>query len=146
MSVVWSMLYHLSLFCCVSVFNETATPQTSTYLHTLSLLYSLPICQRHLRRLRAQRRQFCRHRQVLGYLRLPAGRLFLRAGRAHEDVDPGAGQSADRSADQRNRSEEHTSELQSLMRISYAVFCLKKQQLICPSLLNKTTKTSQKNT
>src|SRR3546814_4918027 len=26
-----------------------------------------------------------------------------------------------------DRSEEHTSELQSLMRISYAVFCLKKQ-------------------
>src|SRR3546814_1988798 len=31
---------------------------------------------------------------------------------------------ADREAD---RSEEHTSELQSLMRISYAVFCLKKK-------------------
>src|SRR3546814_8328682 len=30
----------------------------------------------------------------------------------------------------RNRSEEHTSELQSLMRISYAVFCLKKQHRI----------------
>src|SRR3546814_10232729 len=29
-------------------------------------------------------------------------------------------------AEQRGRSEEHTSELQSLMRISYAVFCLKK--------------------
>src|SRR3546814_8057240 len=28
----------------------------------------------------------------------------------------------------RTRSEEHTSELQSLMRISYAVFCLKKKQ------------------
>src|SRR3546814_3617238 len=28
---------------------------------------------------------------------------------------------------QRRRSEEHTSELQSLMRISYAVFCLKKK-------------------
>src|SRR3546814_8474432 len=28
----------------------------------------------------------------------------------------------------RARSEEHTSELQSLMRISYAVFCLKKKQ------------------
>src|SRR3546814_2081827 len=27
------------------------------------------------------------------------------------------------------RSEEHTSELQSLMRISYAVFCLKKKQI-----------------
>src|SRR3546814_3677682 len=33
-----------------------------------------------------------------------------------------------------NRSEEHTSELQSLMRISYAVFCLKKK--------NNTTKTN----
>src|SRR3546814_994907 len=30
--------------------------------------------------------------------------------------------------DQGRRSEEHTSELQSLMRISYAVFCLKKKQ------------------
>src|SRR3546814_3587064 len=30
----------------------------------------------------------------------------------------------------RKRSEEHTSELQSLMRISYAVFCLKKKNKI----------------
>src|SRR3546814_4668225 len=30
--------------------------------------------------------------------------------------------------DRRPRSEEHTSELQSLMRISYAVFCLKKKK------------------
>src|SRR3546814_1980953 len=30
-------------------------------------------------------------------------------------------------ADEPERSEEHTSELQSLMRISYAVFCLKKK-------------------
>src|SRR3546814_8744032 len=30
----------------------------------------------------------------------------------------------------RLRSEEHTSELQSLMRISYAVFCLKKKQYV----------------
>src|SRR3546814_20912614 len=30
----------------------------------------------------------------------------------------------------RTRSEEHTSELQSLMRISYAVFCLKKKKKI----------------
>src|SRR3546814_5856010 len=32
-----------------------------------------------------------------------------------------------RAAQQSARSEEHTSELQSLMRISYAVFCLKKK-------------------
>src|SRR3546814_5774318 len=31
--------------------------------------------------------------------------------------------------DKVKRSEEHTSELQSLMRISYAVFCLKKKTL-----------------
>src|SRR3546814_3428536 len=31
-------------------------------------------------------------------------------------------------ADRADRSEEHTSELQSLMRISYAVFCLKKKK------------------
>src|SRR3546814_5026240 len=30
----------------------------------------------------------------------------------------------------KRRSEEHTSELQSLMRISYAVFCLKKKTII----------------
>src|SRR3546814_2138812 len=34
----------------------------------------------------------------------------------------------------RRRSEEHTSELQSLMRISYAVFCLKKKTIQCYSL------------
>src|SRR3546814_4364298 len=33
-----------------------------------------------------------------------------------------------RSVSRKSRSEEHTSELQSLMRISYAVFCLKKQK------------------
>src|SRR3546814_3926825 len=33
-----------------------------------------------------------------------------------------------RPSDKEGRSEEHTSELQSLMRISYAVFCLKKKQ------------------
>src|SRR3546814_3396597 len=38
-----------------------------------------------------------------------------------------------------DRSEEHTSELQSLMRISYAVFCLKKKKI------NKDT-TTIKNT
>src|SRR3546814_943630 len=41
--------------------------------------------------------------------------LFLQA-------DPDGGRSR-----HKTRSEEHTSELQSLMRISYAVFCLKKK-------------------
>src|SRR3546814_2320355 len=38
-----------------------------------------------------------------------------------------------------NRSEEHTSELQSLMRISYAVFCLKKKKTQKVSYDIKTT-------
>src|SRR3546814_15019570 len=40
------------------------------------------------------------------------------------------GPSGDESAVGVSRSEEHTSELQSLMRISYAVFCLKKKKNI----------------
>src|SRR3546814_3121267 len=35
-----------------------------------------------------------------------------------------------KAAEAAERSEEHTSELQSLMRISYAVFCLKKKKII----------------
>src|SRR3546814_1725333 len=38
-----------------------------------------------------------------------------------------------------DRSEEHTSELQSLMRISYAVFCLKKKNYTKQNTKNKIT-------
>src|SRR3546814_1249255 len=45
------------------------------------------------------------------------------------------------------RSEEHTSELQSLMRISYAVFCLKKKKktnlTTIPQFLRRRTKVPQ---
>src|SRR3546814_8653648 len=46
-----------------------------------------------------------------------AGKVIGKTGqlRRHRETDA-------------NRSEEHTSELQSLMRISYAVFCLKKKK------------------
>src|SRR3546814_7702049 len=40
----------------------------------------------------------------------------------------GHGYAYSSSAERLDRSEEHTSELQSLMRISYAVFCLKKKK------------------
>src|SRR3546814_10323045 len=42
---------------------------------------------------------------------------------------------------ERIRSEEHTSELQSLMRISYAVFCLKKTKYQRQRYQNSTSKT-----
>src|SRR3546814_10768029 len=42
-----------------------------------------------------------------------------------------------------DRSEEHTSELQSLMRISYAVFCLKKKKSTIRKLTTHHTRTHQ---
>src|SRR3546814_1568489 len=48
----------------------------------------------------------------------PAIKPFRRGGEVADGVDP---------AVRGLRSEEHTSELQSLMRISYAVFCLQKK-------------------
>src|SRR3546814_17308133 len=57
------------------------------------------------------------------------GQRFFRGGcptwGGGKTILPACGEVAARSAD--GRSEEHTSELQSLMRISYAVFCLKKK-------------------
>src|SRR3546814_2277160 len=50
---------------------------------------------------------------ALGLERMAVSKAALREGVLHDMV---------------GRSEEHTSELQSLMRISYAVFCLKKKK------------------
>src|SRR3546814_2808676 len=49
----------------------------------------------------------------------------------------------DETARSRCRSEEHTSELQSLMRISYAVFCLKKKKQHTPSHEQRTKNMKQ---
>src|SRR3546814_15523790 len=47
----------------------------------------------------------------------------------HEDASAAVDDERhDDDGDEAERSEEHTSELQSLMRISYAVFCLKKKK------------------
>src|SRR3546814_3804480 len=61
----------------------------------------------------------------------PANRTRPRAGpgTGSASCDPGQGGDAAAAA-VATRSEEHTSELQSLMRISYAVFCLKKKKYI----------------
>src|SRR3546814_6546673 len=67
----------------------------------------------------------------------PYTTLFRSAARADQRRDPvhravefGIGQPTRRAIGEVRpvRSEEHTSELQSLMRISYAVFCLKKKK------------------
>src|SRR3546814_1026483 len=51
------------------------------------------------------------------------------------------GAQADAAGSRTVRSEEHTSELQSLMRISYAVFCLKKKTKREHSIYNKVHRT-----
>src|SRR3546814_5212048 len=60
------------------------------------------------------------------------GRFAKIAGATEIQVNSLHGQGVDRPAPglEVERSEEHTSELQSLMRISYAVFCLKKKNKI----------------
>src|SRR3546814_4707341 len=54
----------------------------------------------------------------------PEGCRPVIAGKADKSLQRHASSRAD---GRERRSEEHTSELQSLMRISYAVFCLKKK-------------------
>src|SRR3546814_11256878 len=96
--------------CCVTQFFVVMIrrPPRSTRTYTLfpytTLFRSAP------RRLRPGQAGHRRHRRE--------GR------RAHPRPGGGDGQGK-RHGD---RSEEHTSELQSLMRISYAVFCLKKKK------------------
>src|SRR3546814_1069185 len=61
------------------------------------------------------------------------GKVFLTIDLRHPD-------------DHTLRSEEHTSELQSLMRISYAVFCLKKKKTEQYTSISTETHTQQAST
>src|SRR3546814_9855632 len=85
-------------------------------------------------------------------------RARLLAPRGREGAAPAAGRPARdahrRGGDQvavapqpgtKPRSEEHTSELQSLMRISYAVFCLKKKKIQHSSINIRKHKTQVAN-
>src|SRR3546814_3833035 len=62
-----------------------------------------------------------------GTKRHPPSTLLLIQSRAARTGRHTALFDRNSSTESRLRSEEHTSELQSLMRISYAVFCLKKK-------------------
>src|SRR3546814_4918591 len=93
-------------------FNDTATTEIYTYLHTLSLHDALPIssdiaklseCIQRLSQLVTD------FKEIKELDMNPV--LVMEKGKGCKIL----------------RSEEHTSELQSLMRISYAVFCLKKK-------------------
>src|SRR3546814_17410635 len=108
-------------------FNDTATTEIYTDGHTLALQDALPIAR------------YRRGLNVLTSRQGPGGRrhrgLFFctpamrRRGGLNPLPPPGwAYAGAIRFSVSSIRSEEHTSELQSLMRISYAVFCLNKKK------------------
>src|SRR3546814_16868613 len=113
---------YTACYCIIIVvfvfFNDTATTEIYTYGHTLSLHDALPICRK--RRLRA----------------CPLAHWSRTASSSRGRPLPTSGGAT-------GRSEEHTSELQSLMRISYAVFCLKKKKKI---ITNNTTSLYNKQT
>src|SRR3546814_7379764 len=67
-------------------------------------------------------------RIVLFLARVKAGILEHRDVAGGEHGDACLRPFPDTVGDEHHRSEEHTSELQSLMRSSYAVFCLKKKK------------------
>src|SRR3546814_3104146 len=100
-------------------FKESATTGSYTYGHPLSLHDALPI--------------FLENEAVLGTYqphRVDGGDLWRRVrvpegDPVHDYFPPIIDEATFLRA--RVRSEEHTSELQSLMRNSYAVFCLKKK-------------------
>src|SRR3546814_20976595 len=105
--------------------NDTATTEIYTYGHTLSLHDALPISRRagSVRRPR------------------PPVRTTPPAGPPHR-----RGRSRRRPYAGSTRSEEHTSELQSLMRTSYAVFCLNKKKTLEKSTRNDQTRYSTLHT
>src|SRR3546814_14876240 len=117
---------HILCWSFFFFFNDTATTEIYTSLHTLSLHDALPISPDLVGDDAERPRGGCHGDAVV-----PRARVRLVGGLCR---DTGRGRLDARSrrvgdAREWQRSEEHTSELQSLMRISYAVFCLKKKKM-----------------
>src|SRR3546814_12767565 len=121
MSSVRYMCWCSVLVLLFFFFSDTPTPEIYTYVHTLSLHDALPIS-----RLTARPALAGRIPNAPGLRRpisQPPGPKRRQSPAAVAAELPDARRLG-------VRSEEHTSELQSLMRISYAVFCLKKKKVI----------------
>src|SRR3546814_3235072 len=100
--------------------TDTLFPYTTLFRSCLRMRVGQPGMKRNHRRLDRERDEESEHQYHLDI-------------RRHHGLQQHHVVEADRAGllvmDDDQRSEEHTSELQSLMRISYAVFCLKKNKL-----------------
>src|SRR3546814_6288720 len=108
--------------------TDTLSPYTTLFRSPRFRSSAQPAADAERRLLAQRHRSLCARRTAA---RLPClGRSRRSAGtdRLAENEEPGGGRDGHHPADDEHRSEEHTSELQSLMRISYAVFCLKKKK------------------
>src|SRR3546814_10941002 len=117
------MSYYYIVFLMIRLLPRCTRPDTLVPYTTL--FRSRRRCVRRARRLRLYVRQRLRRRQPGGPVRAAQDHDLRRASEPAGEVRGGRV-----SLLKLVRSEEHTSELQSLMRISYAVFCLKKKKTI----------------
>src|SRR3546814_2012409 len=107
------------------LYNATATTEVSTYGHTLSLHDALPICKAMPVLADKGFRVIVPDLPGHGMSNPPAGEPSIEL--YAETVAAVIAALRTGPAAAIGRSEEHTSELQSLMRLSYAVFCLHKK-------------------
>src|SRR3546814_1157645 len=127
----------------VFFFKDTATTEIYTYLHTHPLHDALPISARMADRQKRAGAALFRIAAAIGRRGGIHDRFCPRI-RTHSVkrlqitlIEPGQFRWR-----RFGRSEEHTSELQSLMRISYAVFCLKKKKNIRSTINRQDYKSS----
>src|SRR3546814_2695548 len=118
MTVRGMLVHEDGTYCFVTVTNRGSTPTTVTHL----------VAHEYANWWKRWRRSACATYYITDPT-LPGSSI----GQMPSVLEPGRQWQAafDEDAKARewlDRSEEHTSELQSLMRISYAVFCLKKRQ------------------
>src|SRR3546814_7768777 len=127
-----SMGYYVSLVVCVLLFFFFFRKKTAYEMRISD--WSSDVCSSDLDGIsRARPRgSRCRCRSSSAARATPAQsfRTVRSARRSGDRAGAARRRRAVRGRRDYSRSEEHTSELQSLMRISYAVFCLKKKNYI----------------
>src|SRR3546814_7473354 len=113
------MTFCVCTVLCLLFFFSSRRRHTRCALVTGVQTCALPICRQR----RERGRRIVEQRRGDGVVEIDLG---------EREIDRVGGVGADLHRDRARgaKSEEHTSELQSLMRISYAVFCLKKKNNI----------------